>query len=144
MGREGMNYFKTLVIVDIDGIAQMLPKNFMERVSLYEKGMRNLMIAVLDVNIKDYMNTFRRKRLKNKGQQQARELRNWKAKSYIFNDGQESEGYVFGFKFICKYLGLDPERMRNKIKEIKTEKDVARIIRLKDAVEPKRGEGYFL
>ena len=39
------------------------------------------------------------------------------AKYYIFADSEESEEYVFGFKFICSYIGIDPERFRKKIRE---------------------------
>jgi len=40
-----------------------------------------------------------------------------KAKIYIFENDEESETYVFGFKFICNYIGIDPEKFRKKIKE---------------------------
>jgi len=43
------------------------------------------------------------------------------AKYYIFEDFQESEDYVFGFKFICSYLGLDPKKFRKRIKEKREE-----------------------
>lgn len=48
------------------------------------------------------------------------------AKHYIFDDSKESEEYVFGFKFICTYIGLDPEKFRKAIKEKREEfwKDV--------------------
>lgn len=39
------------------------------------------------------------------------------AKYYIFANNEESERYVFGFIFICRYIGIDPERFRKKIKE---------------------------
>ena len=44
-----------------------------------------------------------------------------KAKEYIFLESRESEEYVFGFKFICTYLGIDPERFRKRIKEKREE-----------------------
>ena len=38
------------------------------------------------------------------------------AHSYIFLDSQESEEYIFGFIFVCQYLGFDPKRLRMAIK----------------------------
>ena len=38
--------------------------------------------------------------------------------SYIFEDSQESEEYVFGFKHICHYFGYDHAVMREKIREL--------------------------
>ena len=43
------------------------------------------------------------------------------AKCYIFDDSDESRGYVFGFEFICTYIGLDPGRLRKRIKEKREE-----------------------
>lgn len=40
---------------------------------------------------------------------------------YIFIDNWESDNYIFGFNFICRYIGLDPKRMRDKVREIKQE-----------------------
>lgn len=53
------------------------------------------------------------------------------AKHYIFNNSNHSEKYVFGFKFICTYLGIDPERFREKIKEKREEfwKDIYKKIK---------------
>jgi len=39
------------------------------------------------------------------------------AKAYIFDDSRNSEGYVFGFRFISSCLGIDPEKFRKRIKE---------------------------
>lgn len=47
--------------------------------------------------------------------------RGQKAEAYIFEDNRESEFYVFGFTFICKHIGLDPGKLRKKIKETKME-----------------------
>ena len=68
-------------------------------------GYKELMIAVLTTQIKDYLNP-----LKTSGTYK-------KAKVYIFDDTSESEEYVFGFKFVCKYIGLDPAKFREKIKK---------------------------
>lgn len=43
------------------------------------------------------------------------------AYQYIFIDNEESDNYQFGFNFICRYIGLDPERLRERIREIKQE-----------------------
>ncbi len=43
------------------------------------------------------------------------------AEIYLFDDSYESDNYVFGFSYICRYIGLDPKRMRQKIREIKQE-----------------------
>ena len=68
-------------------------------------GYKNLMIAVLTTQIKDYLNAPRAT------------SRYKKAEIYIFSDMNESEEYVFGFKFICSYIGLDPTRLREKVKK---------------------------
>jgi len=44
------------------------------------------------------------------------------AEHYIFDNNEESNNYVFGFNFICKTIGLDPNRFRRKIKELRQEK----------------------
>jgi len=72
-----------------------------------DNGYKNLMIAVLTTQIKDYLESLKVS------------IRYKKAKIYIFNDLDESEEYVFGFKFICRYIGLDPLRFRKKIKNYK-------------------------
>lgn len=45
--------------------------------------------------------------------------RGLKAISYIFDDSWQSENYVFGFKFICKHIGLDPEKFRTAIRALR-------------------------
>jgi len=72
-----------------------------------DNGYKNLMIAVLTTQIKDYLESLKVS------------IRYKKAEIYIFNDLDESEEYVFGFKFICRYIGLDPLRFRKKIKNYK-------------------------
>jgi len=102
-------------------------------------GYKNLMTAVLAQQLTDYIKAvkvgrlgfskeyekelaiMRRARDKDLSPRQRRYkktmTRGEEAKYYIFADSKESENYVFGFKFICTYLGLDPERFRQKIKE---------------------------
>ncbi len=41
------------------------------------------------------------------------------AYQYIFLDDYESDNYVLGFNYICRYIGLDPDRLRDRIGEIK-------------------------
>ena len=41
------------------------------------------------------------------------------AEIYIFENNEESDNYVFGFNFICRHLGLEPERFRKKIRELR-------------------------
>lgn len=45
---------------------------------------------------------------------------------------EKSDEHVFGFKFICKYLGLDPTRFREKIKELKKKQIKEIQARIKD------------
>jgi len=54
----------------------------------------------------------RRKKIASKGRS---------AEIYIFENNEESDNYVFGFNFICRYLELDPERFRKKIRELRLE-----------------------
>ena len=104
-----------------------------------EDGYKGLMTAVLAQSMTDYIQAVKvgglnfSKKLKTElakiGDTKARDLepklkRNIKvmtrgesAKCYIFDDSEESRGYVFGFEFICTYIGLDPGRLRKKIKE---------------------------
>ena len=41
------------------------------------------------------------------------------AEIYIFENNEESDNHVFGFNFICRYLELDPEKFRKKIRELR-------------------------
>jgi len=98
-----------------------------------EKGYKALMISVLAQAITDYIQAIRvggfnfSKRLKadgikkNKTRKEERDLkamaRGNVAESYIFDNSKSSEEYVFGFKFICRYIEIDPERFRKRIKE---------------------------
>ncbi len=76
----------------------------------YNKGYRSLMLSVLTTQVKDYIKSVR------KGGKPAEVPR-----AYIFENNKESTEYVFGFNFICTYIGLDPIRLRRKIKEMRTE-----------------------
>ena len=37
------------------------------------------------------------------------------ALDYLNDENEENEDYIFSFKFICKHLGLDPEKTRHAI-----------------------------
>jgi len=43
------------------------------------------------------------------------------AMAYIFEDTWESGNYVFGFKFICRCIELEPEKFRIAIRRLKME-----------------------
>lgn len=123
------------------------------------KGYREIMVAVLTQQIKDYINAVRivgepaaieieKRKLdvkygvstKHKGRFQnvkcteskamtRREkkdrlifTRAYQAGLYIFDETEDSRGYIFSFAMICKVLGLDPERMRMRIRELRSEK----------------------
>jgi len=66
---------------------------------------RNLMINVLTIHINDYLYASRNSD------------RFHSARAYIFINGYYSNNHFFGFDFICRFIGLDPERMRMRIKE---------------------------
>lgn len=109
------------------------------------KGYKELMISVLAQAITDYIQAVRvgginfKEELSNKYIQMSKakkkdidkkELREIEAmtkgeeaKCYIFDDDSytESENYVFGFKFICSFIGMDPEKFRKRIKEKREE-----------------------
>lgn len=111
-------------------------------------GYKNLMTAVLANVISDYIKAvnvggldfskkLKKERVKLKNIKQkdltSKQKRNIEAmargedaKHYIFDDSDESENYVFGFKFICTFIGLNPEKFRKKIREKREEfwKDV--------------------
>jgi len=106
-------------------------------------GYKNLMTAVLTQMITDYIHAIKigginfeeklsrdrieMKKIKKKNcdAKMVRSVnamtRGEEAKYYIFEDFEESEKYVFGFKFICSYIGLDPEKFRKRIKEKREE-----------------------
>jgi len=43
------------------------------------------------------------------------------AMTYLFDDSKESDNYVFGFNFICRYIGIDPVRFRKAIRALRKE-----------------------
>lgn len=90
------------------------------------------MISVLAQTITDYIHAIniggvdfqtklkseRIKIMKEKGEERRIKImsRGQAAKCYIFDDTKASDNYIFGFKFICRYLSIDPERFREKIR----------------------------
>jgi len=66
---------------------------------------RDLMIAVLVIQIQDYINKI--------------PPSNAPAENYIFRNDKESDNYIFGFNSICRYIEIDPGRFRKKLKELK-------------------------
>jgi hypothetical protein len=101
---------------------------------------QKLMIAVLATQIQDYLyargttddiegdhlkavggNRWTKKKTPKEKLRVALLTRGLKARAYIFDDGWESENYVFGFKFICSYIGLDPEKFRTAIRALRKE-----------------------
>jgi len=84
------------------------------------KGYRNLMVGVLTTMIKDYIVG-----IKKKGRLTPALMAHAKnAEDYIFIDSKESDNYVFGFNFICRFIELDPERLRKQLANIKTTEDI--------------------
>jgi len=94
------------------------------------------MISVLATQIQDYLyakgitDDIEGEHLKSIGgkckEKSARELRKTKVLSrglkamvYIFDDTWSSDNYVFGFKFICRHIGLDPGRFRKAIRRLR-------------------------
>ena len=111
-------------------------------VDLPEDGRRHrkLMISVLATQIQDYLyaketaeniaaahmqavlkGTSRKQRTAKELRRTTMLTRGLKAMSYIFEDTWESENYVFGFKFICRYIELEPEKFRKAIWALKRE-----------------------
>lgn len=101
---------------------------------------RKLMIAVLACQIQDYMQAkeltndieaehlklLRLKALKKNmtgvEQRIAGTLtRGREAMVYLFDESKESDEYVFGFNFICSYIGIDSTRFRNAIRALRKE-----------------------
>jgi len=89
----------------------------------------NIMLAVLGTQIQDYINAieiggdrfletsdFKYERLPDKKKEAID--RGMRAKYYIFDD-PNSDNYVFGFNFICRYIGLDPDKLKTNIKLLK-------------------------
>lgn len=99
---------------------------------------RKLMISVLATQIQDYLRAkeitehledahyvaISKRRDKKTGREQRMTstlTRGLAAQSYIFDDTWDSENYVFGFKFICSYIELDPTKFREAIRDLKRE-----------------------
>lgn len=69
---------------------------------IYRSPEEDLMVAVLANQLKDYL--FRGSET---------------AKCYIWADNKQSDNYVFGFNFICRFIEIDPERFKAKIKAMR-------------------------
>ena len=82
---------------------------------------KRLMIAVMEKLISDYIYEKRKRKNQNTGEiEDNPEF--IQARNYIFEDNNYSDNYVFGFKFICRYINLDPKKMRKNIHERRLEK----------------------
>ena len=95
---------------------------------------RKLMISVLATQIQDYLyakeitdhieREYSRsiKRGQKKSGVELRRTaalyRGVRAMAYIFDNSNGSDNYVFGFKFICRYIGLDPGRFQAAIRRL--------------------------
>lgn len=71
-------------------------------------GYRELMVSVLATQIKDYVSIV--------------PALSKAAESYIFDNSRRAKNYVFSFISICKYIELEPEKFRKKIKLLRIEK----------------------
>lgn len=87
---------------------------------------RRLMCAVVLQALHDYYPNSRLPKESNN--QTAR--RKIAAARYIFNGGQESEMYVFGFVSVCRFINLSPSRARKAIKARRQELTIALAQRL--------------
>jgi len=82
---------------------------------------KNLMIAVMEELISDYIYKKRKRRNQNTGEiEDNPEF--IQARNYIFEDNNYSDNHVFGFKFICRYINMNPDYMRERIKKRRNEK----------------------
>lgn len=101
---------------------------------------RKLMISVLATQIQDYMqakeltNDIDAEHLKLLQKKQMKKnmtgmesrlagtlTRGREAMIYLFDDSKESDEWVFGFNFICRYIGIDPVRFRRAIRALRKE-----------------------
>lgn len=69
------------------------------------------MVLVLKEVIREYL-----PRVESKNPQKVKERE--AARRWIFEETKSSREYVFGFRFICSYIGLDPDTIRNAIKKM--------------------------
>ena len=104
--------------------------SFMDKIGRLEKEIKRLIRKLVQLKKKQYYNeaecTERKIRLKQCDLEIAAKHRKKiivsqgrSAEIYIFENNKESDNYVFGFNFICRHLGLDPERFRKKIRELR-------------------------
>ena len=78
---------------------------------------KKLKKEVFDLNMDDILQGIRLTRSNKESHNITAMTRGNKAKEYIFDTSEDSTDYVFEFKFICTYLGIDPEKFRKRIKE---------------------------
>jgi hypothetical protein len=69
-----------------------------------EDGYKDLMAAVVTQQVEDAKDV-------------RSPLRCMGARHYVFSNDSESENYIFGFKSVLNYLGIDPERARTAIRK---------------------------
>lgn len=119
-------------IQDYINAREMTNFSFVEEVRRLEREIKKLIRHLVQAKEKEYHNeaehieqkimlkrselsiakAHRRKKIVLKGRS---------AEIYIFENNEESDNYVFGFNFISRYLELDPERFRKKIRELRLE-----------------------
>lgn len=107
-------------------------------------GEEKLLLAVLETHIKDYLVgvKMRWKTKKSKGGKEgdsqmlgyARTAREW------ILDNSKKSNELFGFKFLCRYFGLDPDRMKLRLLEIKEPENVKEVYRRMKNNKPKGGQ----
>jgi hypothetical protein len=85
-------------------------------------GYEKLMAAVATQQVGDFLNGINLKIKRGMSKKEKEKINNLKdlalnARPYIFDDTEESRGYIFGFNFICKYFSIDIKRARKSIIE---------------------------
>jgi hypothetical protein len=80
-------------------------------------GYRELMVAILATEIKDYFK--REEKIADAGNKRMAGYEKRKAEDYIFSDAKDDDANIFSFKNVCLYLGVDQENFRETIKSYK-------------------------
>jgi len=110
------------------------------------KGYRDLLLAVMRIQILDFTNGFIREDLvKNKkGKDKAKAAEDYRtraerAKDWILSN---ERNHVFSFISICKIIELDPDKLRKKIMAIKYPKQVYAVKQKAISMQPFKTDSW--
>lgn len=84
---------------------------------------QRLMLAILEDALRDFLKTRVGRRRVRWTPEHRRMVKRWKdrraeeAAGWIFDEAADREGRLFSFKNICEVLGIEPERLRQRLRQ---------------------------